>query len=63
MPKYPPNDDYSKSRSFTRRDGTHLAQRLKEALDPTKQPGKVKTLKDMTPAERREMQQLYGKKR
>lgn len=57
----PPNDDYAKTRSFTRRDGTPLAQKLKDALDPDKQPSKVKTLKDMTPAEHAEMHRLYGK--
>lgn len=57
-----PNDDYSKTRSFDRRDGTPLQQRLRDALDPAKAPSKVKSFKDMTPEERAEMQRLYGKR-
>jgi hypothetical protein len=36
------------------------ARQLVEALDPARAPGKAKTLKDMTPAERAEMERLYG---
>jgi len=63
MPGMPRGDDYAKSRSFTRRDGSPLTQALRDALDPAKAPSKVRSYKDMTPEERAEMQRLYGAKK
>ena len=43
--------------------GSRAEQRLKEladALDPSKAPSRVRTLAEMTPEERAEMQRLYG---
>lgn len=37
-----------------------LRQKLRDALDPSLAPGPVKSFKDMTAAERAELQRLYG---
>jgi hypothetical protein len=39
-----------------------LRCRLADALDPARQPGPVRTLKDMTPEERADLERRYGAK-
>lgn len=40
-----------------------LARSIRDALDPAKVPSRVKTLSEMTPEEKAEMQRLYGGKK
>jgi len=50
----------SNQRGITHDPARSIAESIRDALDPVKQPSKVKTLADMTAAERAEMQRMYG---
>lgn len=40
--------------------GFQIAKAIRDALDPVRAPGKVKTLADMSEEEKRELEKLYG---
>lgn len=52
----------SQNGRFSRSPSLAIAKAIRDALNPTKQPSRVRTLADMTPEEREEMRRLYAPK-